>query len=81
MREIIIYTQPGWIFCNRTKEFLSNARIQYREIDITSNAEAMKELERMNIMATPVIKYGDQVILGFDKIKLEKLLPLVKAGK
>jgi glutaredoxin len=64
------------MFCNRTKEFLSKNRIPFEERDITRDEAALEELQRRNLMTTPVILIDDQVVVGFDLKKLLTLLGL-----
>lgn len=36
--------------------------------------QALDELSELHLMTTPVVKIDDQVVVGFDREKLEKLL-------
>ena len=38
----------------------------------------MAELQKLGIMTTPVTVFGDQVIVGFDQVKLTGLVSAVK---
>ncbi len=62
------------MFCNRTKEFLSQHGIAFEERDVTSDEAALDELQKRGLMTTPVTLIDDKVIVGFDRVKLAKLL-------
>ena len=62
------------MFCNMVKEFLSSRNIDYIERDVSVNEEAFEELSKLGFMTTPVTVIGDEVVIGFDKKKLEDLL-------
>ncbi|MEJ2635492.1 MAG: glutaredoxin family protein [Calditrichia bacterium] len=62
------------MFCGKLKEFLSAHHIKYTERDITSDEKALTELEDLGIMSTPVTQIGDEVIVGFNRARLEELL-------
>jgi glutaredoxin len=62
------------MFCNRTKEFLSQHGIVFEERDVSTDEAALEELQRRGLMTTPVILVDDGVVVGFDPAKLAKLL-------
>ncbi|HZT70936.1 MAG TPA: glutaredoxin family protein [Terriglobia bacterium] len=62
------------MFCNRTKEFLSQHGITFEERDVTRDEKALAELQRRSLMTTPVTLVDDQVVVGFDTEKLARLL-------
>jgi len=62
------------MFCNRTKEFLSQHGIAFEERDVSSDEAALDELQRRGLMTTPVTLIDDDAVVGFDQAKLSKLL-------
>jgi glutaredoxin 3 len=64
------------MFCNRTKEFLSQHGIAFEERDVTSDERAIEELRRRSLMTTPVTLVDDQVVVGFDTATLARLLDI-----
>jgi glutaredoxin len=62
------------MFCNRTKEFLSQHGIAFEERDVSSNESALDELQKRGLMTTPVTLIDDEAVVGFDQAKLSKLL-------
>jgi glutaredoxin 3 len=62
------------MFCNRVKEFLSRKGVQFVERDVSQDESALTELEALGAMATPVTVINGQVVVGFDKARLEQLL-------
>jgi glutaredoxin len=56
------------------KEFLSQQGVDYTERDIALDEKAMAELETLGVMTTPVTVIDGEVVVGFDKAKLESLL-------
>ncbi|MEW6231755.1 MAG: glutaredoxin family protein [Chloroflexota bacterium] len=56
------------------KEFLSQRGVQFIERDVAQDAGALAELEALGIMTTPVTVISGQVVVGFDRPKLEQLL-------
>ena len=56
------------------KEFLSRKGVDFVERDITQDEAALDELVALGFMTTPVTVIDDQVIVGFNQVKLEELL-------
>jgi glutaredoxin len=65
------------MFCTRTKEFLSQHGIVFEEHDVTSDEAALDELQKRGLMTTPVTLIDDELVVGFDQVKLTKLLGIV----
>ena len=65
------------MFCNQTKEFLSQHGIVFEERDVSNDPAALDELQKRNLMTTPVTLIDDEVVVGFDRVKLSKLLGTV----
>ena len=65
------------MFCRRTEEFLRAKGVEYTTKNVAEDKEAFAELERMGTMATPVIIIGgEEMVVGFDRKRLERLLEL-----
>ena len=64
------------MFCQRTKEFLSQKGIPFEEKDVSKDPAALEELQQRRLMTTPVILVDEEVVVGFDQKKLESLLGL-----
>ena len=62
------------MFCAKAKEFLSQRKVEYTERNIVADDTALAELEKLGYMTTPVIVIDGEVVVGFDRAKLEKLL-------
>lgn len=63
--------------CKAAKEFLSSKGVPFQDIDVARDAEAREDLIRKTgQLAVPVITVDDEVIVGFDRRRLERLLDL-----
>lgn len=59
-------------------EFLSQKGVPFTEKNIVRDESARQELiEKYNAMGVPVIVIDEQVIMGFDKGKVERALGLM----
>ena len=62
------------MFCSKVKEFLSLSQISFIERNIATDEAALAELEKLGYMTTPVTVINGEVVVGFDRTKLQKLL-------
>ena len=59
------------------KDFFTANGIVYTEYNVASDIEKRKEMmEKSGQMGVPVIIIGDELMVGFDKPKISKLLGL-----
>ena len=64
-------------FCHAAKDFFTENDVKYTEYDVASDAEKRQEMiEMTNQMGVPVIRIGDDVIIGFDEGKIKELLAI-----
>lgn len=68
------------MFCNQTKEFLSQNGIEFQERDVSQEEAALEELQKRGLMTTPVTLIDDDVVVGFDRAKLGRLLGIEQAA-
>ena len=72
---VVIYTTPTCAYCHQAKEFLSSRGVKFTEHDVSVDRAAADEMIRKSgQMGVPVIVVGDQVVIGFDRAKLDQLL-------
>ena len=75
MQNVTIYSTPTCHFCHMAKEFFKEKNITYTEYDVAGNLEKRKEMvEKSGQMGVPVILIGSELIIGFDKPRIAKLL-------
>jgi glutaredoxin 3 len=62
------------MFCEQVEGFLSQRGVHYTLRDVTTDQEAVAELEKLGYLTTPVIVIDGEVVVGFDRERLEHLL-------
>jgi glutaredoxin len=62
------------MFCGKVKEFLSQNKIDFIDRNVAADETALAELEKLGYMTTPVTVVDGEVVVGFDRAKLERLL-------
>lgn len=73
--EVKIYTTPTCGYCHMAKKYLSERGIQYIEYDVSHDRQTADEMVNLTgQMGVPVIIVDGQVIIGFDRPRLEQLI-------
>ena len=64
------------------KEYLSQQGIPYKDVDVTRDREAFNEMVKISgARSVPVIAALDEVMVGFDKGRLDGILERLKQKK
>ncbi|MCK4782070.1 glutathione S-transferase N-terminal domain-containing protein [Candidatus Parcubacteria bacterium] len=72
---IKFYSSPNCPYCFTLKMFLKEHGIQFEDIDIAKNKQAVKEVEeKTGKYEVPVLDIDGQIIEGFDREEICKLL-------
>jgi len=75
MAKVTIYTTPTCVYCKMTKAFFKENNVQYEEKDVSADrAMADEMIKKSNQMGVPVIDIDGQILVGFDKEGLSRLL-------
>lgn len=74
MKKILIYSANLCSNCTAAKEYIKEKGYDYEEKNVSLDPEAKKELIGMGYMGVPVIMIDDDVVVGFNKSKLDELL-------
>jgi len=75
--KIKVFSTPSCPYCVTLKEFLKENNIEFEDIDVSQDKAASDEMiEKSGQMGVPVIDIDGQIVVGFDKEKITKLLNL-----
>ena len=74
---IKVFVTPVCPYCVTLKEFLKMNNIEFEEIDVSKDEKAKEELvKKTGRMEVPVIEIEGEIVVGFDKEKICKLLKI-----
>ena len=77
MTKVKIYSTLTCPYCTTLKEFLKERGVEFEEIDVSQDEKAMKEMvEKTGQMGVPVMDIDGEIVIGFDRGKIIKLLKL-----
>ncbi len=72
---ITIYSTPVCPNCKMTRAYLNEKKIPFRDVDVSNNPDAVKEMiEKSGQMGVPVIDIDGKIVVGFQPAILNNLL-------
>jgi glutaredoxin 3 len=76
-KTVKVYSTPTCPWCLRVKQFLKDGNIIFENIDVSSDQTAAEEMiQKSGQMGVPVLDIDGQIIVGFDKEKIQQALGL-----
>lgn len=77
MQTVKVFSTPSCPYCELLKQFLKDKEVKFEAIDVSEDQESQNYIiEKTGKMAVPVTEIDDQIIVGFDREKILKLLNL-----
>lgn len=72
---IIVYSAPWCAFCHAAKEYFDRLGVKYEDRNVEQNpAWAQESVEKSGQMGIPVIDIENQIIVGFDRPRIDNAL-------
>lgn len=73
----ILYTKPGCPWCEEAVEFMDGHGVSYRLKDVTSDGNALREMERISGQSkAPTLDWNGRVLADFG---VEELVPFLRS--
>lgn len=74
-KRVTVYSTPSCSWCTTLKKHLDHHGIKYRDIDISKDSKVAEEMtKRSGQQGVPQTDISGQMIVGFDKNKINSLL-------
>ena len=72
---VTVYSAEWCGFCHLAKDYLDKLGVKYTDKDVDHDGEALKEaVEKSGQRGIPVLDIGGQIIIGFDRPKIDAAL-------
>lgn len=70
-----VYSTPSCPYCVMAKRYLLQKGVQVQDIDVSQDsAAAMEMVQRTGQMGVPVVELSGELIVGFDRQRIDALL-------
>ncbi len=76
-KSVIVFSTPTCGWCKRLKKFLKDHQIRYKEIDVSRDAMALRDMvQKSGQRGVPQMWINNRPIVGFDEEKLKKMFEI-----
>lgn len=73
--DVKVYSSPTCGYCTMAKKFLNERGVKFTEYDVSADRAAAEDIIRLTgQVGVPVIVVDGEVVIGFDRARLEQLL-------
>jgi len=74
-KTITVYSTPTCPYCTQVKEYLKSKSVLFSEHNVATDLEARNAMvQKSGQLGVPVIEVNGQIVVGFNRNKLEELL-------
>lgn len=78
--KIKVYSTPTCAYCVTLKNYLKESGIDFEDIDVSKDQKQMAEMVKSSgQMGVPVLDVDGEIVIGFDKGKIDKLLKITNS--
>lgn len=74
--KVIVFSTPTCTYCNQLKNYFKEKNIKFKDVDVSRDNSVLLDMQKRmgGNKGVPVTLINNQPIIGFDKIKINKLL-------
>ena len=70
-----VYSTPTCPYCHQVKEYLKGKGVEFTDHNVATDLEARNTMvQKSGQLGVPVIEVDGQVVVGFNRAKLDELL-------
>lgn len=77
MSQVTVYSTPTCPWCHAVKRYLRQRGVPFRDVDVSRNRrEAERMVHKSGQTGVPVVEINGQIIVGFDRARIDRALGL-----
>jgi glutaredoxin-like YruB-family protein len=77
IKNVVVYSTPTCSWCNTLKAYLRKNNIRFRDVDVSKDQSAAEKMvQKSGQQGVPQTEINGQIIVGFDKTKINQLLEI-----
>ncbi len=74
-KHVTVYSTPTCPYCHQVKDYLKQKGVDFTDLNVASDLEARNNMvQKSGQLGVPVIDVDGQMVVGFNRAKLEELL-------
>jgi glutaredoxin-like YruB-family protein len=78
---VIVFSTPTCSFCKMAKKYFREKGIKFSDVDVSRDVAAARDMvRRSGQQGVPVIGIGGKIVVGFDRVKINKYLGIYRSS-
>ncbi|HNQ31605.1 MAG TPA: thioredoxin family protein [Candidatus Woesebacteria bacterium] len=74
---VTVFSTPTCPYCHMVKDYLRQKNVAFKDVDVAQDqSQAMKMVEKSGQMGVPQLWIDDEVVVGFNRPEINRLLSL-----
>ena len=74
-KSVTVYSTPTCPYCVQAKDYLKSKSVQFADHNVATDLDARNAMiQKSGQLAVPVIDVDGQIVVGFNRSKLDELL-------
>ena len=74
---VTVYSTPTCSWCQIAKEHLTTSGVSFEDVDVSTDQQRAREMvEKSGQMGVPVIDIDGEIVVGFDRARIDSLLEI-----
>ncbi len=74
-KQVTVYSTPTCPYCHQVKDYLKQKGVEFTDLNVASDLEARNNMvQKSGQLGVPVIDVDGQMVVGFNRAKLEEIL-------
>lgn len=74
---VILFTTPSCPHCSHAKRYLRAKNVPFKNVDVSRDKAAARDMQRRSgQQGVPVIDINGQIVVGFNRRKIDKILDI-----
>ncbi len=75
--EVLVYSTQSCPWCTKVKDYLNEKNVTFTEYNVGADYDkAVEMVKKSGQQGVPVLDIGGNIVVGFDKANIDKLLGL-----
>ena len=74
-KRVVLFSTQTCSWCRKAEQYLKEKNIKFKKVDVSRDQNAANDMVRISGQSgVPVILIGSRPVVGFDRIKIDRLL-------
>lgn len=70
-----VYSTPTCSYCKKAKAYFDSKNVEYKDVNVAQDENEKKEMiEKSGQQSVPVIDINGEIIVGFNRVAIDKAL-------